>query len=135
MGLAYLFISHDLSVVRHISDHVAVMYLGKIVEIGEREQIFDAPSHPYTQALLSAIPHPDPGGGGGQRIILKGDLPNPLKPPSGCAFRSRCFKAQAICASEEPRLVRPAATDHPTACHFAEIKPIVRGQESDATIR
>jgi peptide/nickel transport system ATP-binding protein/oligopeptide transport system ATP-binding protein len=111
------------------------MYLGKIVEIGEREQIFDAPSHPYTQALLSAIPHPDPGGSGGQRIILKGDLPNPLKPPSGCAFRSRCFKAQAICASEEPRLVRPAATDHPTACHFAEIKPIVRGQESDATIR
>ena len=119
LGLAYLFISHDLSVVRHISDHVAVMYLGKVVEIGERDQIFDAPSHPYTQALLSAIPNPDPAGGVRQRIILKGDLPNPLKPPSGCAFRTRCFKAQDICASEEPALVAHVATGKLTACHFA----------------
>jgi oligopeptide/dipeptide ABC transporter ATP-binding protein len=133
--LAYLFISHDLSVVRHVSDHVAVMYLGKIVEMGGGEQIFGAPSHPYTQALLSAIPHPNPGEGGRRRIILKGDLPNPLKPPSGCAFRTRCLKAQAICAREEPPLAKHAATGHLAACHFADVQPIAHNKEGGATIR
>jgi len=135
LGLAYLFISHDLSVVRHVSDHVAVMYLGKIVEMGGGEQIFGAPSHPYTQALLSAIPHPNPGEGGRRRIILKGDLPNPLKPPSGCAFRTRCLKAQAICAREEPPLAKHAATGHLAACHFADVQPIAHNKEGGATIR
>jgi peptide/nickel transport system ATP-binding protein len=135
LGLAYLFISHDLSVVRHVSDHVAVMYLGKIVEMGEGAQIFDVPLHPYTQALLSAIPHPNPGDGGGRRIILKGDLPNPLKPPSGCAFRTRCFKAQTICAREEPPLAKHAATGHLAACHFADAQPIDQGKEGGGTIR
>jgi peptide/nickel transport system ATP-binding protein len=126
LGLAYLLISHDLSVVRHISNRVAVMYLGKIVEIGERDQIFDAPSHPYTQALLSAIPNPDPAKAVRQRIILKGDLPNPLKPPSGCAFRTRCFKARDICADEEPALIARVATGQLTACHFADIAGAIR---------
>jgi oligopeptide/dipeptide ABC transporter ATP-binding protein len=111
------------------------MYLGKIVEIGEREQIFGAPSHPYTQALLSAIPNPDPAGGARQRIILKGDLPNPLKPPSGCAFRTRCFKAQSICASEEPPPLEHTGTGHLTACHFAEVGPIVRDKAKAVAIR
>jgi len=126
LGLAYLLISHDLSVVRHISNRVAVMYLGKIVEIGARDQIFDAPSHPYTQALLSAIPNPDPAKAVHQRIILKGDLPNPLKPPSGCAFRTRCFKARDICADEEPALIARVATGQLTACHFADIAGAIR---------
>ncbi|MEQ1954655.1 oligopeptide/dipeptide ABC transporter ATP-binding protein [Mesorhizobium sp. CN2-181] len=122
LGLAYLFVAHDLSVVSHTCDRVAVMYLGRIVEIGTRDEIFDHPTHPYTQALLSAIPIHDPDKRGQRRrIVLSGDLPNAANPPSGCRFRTRCWKASEICAATEP-ILEPKASGQQAACHFAPSK-------------
>ncbi|MFF4896929.1 ABC transporter ATP-binding protein [Streptomyces sp. NPDC001068] len=135
--LSYVFIAHDLSIVRHISDRVGVMYLGRIVETGRDEEIYEHPTHPYTQALLSAVPVPDPEAREHrERIILSGDVPSPTNIPSGCRFRTRCWKAEERCAVEVPLLAVPAVflrtrgpAAHDSACHFAEEKQVVPPEE------
>ena len=115
-GISYLFISHDLSVVRYLSDVVGVMYLGNIVEYAEKEELFENPMHPYTQALLSAIPVPDPDVKG-NRMILEGDLPSPANPPVGCKFNTRCPKCMDICKEKEPEF-KTLKNGHQIACHL-----------------
>ncbi|MEV8457007.1 dipeptide ABC transporter ATP-binding protein [Streptomyces sp. NPDC052095] len=121
LGLTYVIIAHDLSVVRHVSDRIAVMYLGKIVELADRESLYKAPMHPYTKALLSAVPIPDPKrrSAKSERILLKGDVPSPISPPSGCRFHTRCWKATEVCKTQEPPLAA-LRTGHQVACHHPE---------------
>jgi peptide/nickel transport system ATP-binding protein len=135
-GLTYLFISHDLSVVAHISDRVAVMYVGKIVEMAPTQELFENPRHPYTEALLSAVLKPDPAArGDNKRIHLEGEVADPANPPTGCAFHPRCRYAQEKCRQEVPTL-RPTQDGHLAACHFAEelqLRGIERGIEHGET--
>ena len=135
-GLSYILISHGLAVVKHVADRVAVMYLGKIVEIGDKRAVFANPRHPYTQALLAAIPIPDPAIRR-QRAILEGDVPSPINPPTGCRFHTRCAYAQARCRSDEP-VLEPTETGHRVACHFwrevPAMAPIAAGIDADPVL-
>jgi oligopeptide transport system ATP-binding protein len=139
LGLAYVFIAHDLSVVEHIAHRVSVMYLGKVVETGTAQQVYDTPAHPYTTALLSAIPDPETGAARRserRRIILEGDVPGPVNPPSGCRFHTRCWMARDLCASQVPRLETHPGSNHPSACHFADEltgSPVKSAPESATT--
>lgn len=120
LGLSYLFVAHDLSVVQHISDRVVVMYLGKVMEMAPTQELFTNPRHPYSKALLSAVPVADPKlGRNRERIILKGDLPSPVNPPSGCVFNTRCWKAKEICRTSIPETIQ-ISSQHTVACHFPE---------------
>ncbi|SES15353.1 peptide/nickel transport system ATP-binding protein [Streptomyces qinglanensis] len=125
LGLTYVIIAHDLSVIRHVSDRIAVMYLGKIVELTDRQSLYNTPMHPYTKALMSAVPVPDPrrkAADSRERILLQGDVPSPMNPPSGCRFHTRCWKATEVCKTKEPPLI-PLATGHNVACHHPENAP------------
>jgi peptide/nickel transport system ATP-binding protein/oligopeptide transport system ATP-binding protein len=136
MGLTYLFIAHNLSVVEHISDRVGVMYLGKMAELAERTALFANPQHPYTHALLSAIPVPDPRIRR-ERIILKGDVPSPLNPPTGCRFHTRCWLAQDICKQQVPEwrnVAPPGQLEHFVACHFAPFTKMPLPGETSSVI-
>ncbi|WP_433545554.1 ABC transporter ATP-binding protein [Streptomyces sp. CA-294286] len=142
LGLTYVIIAHDLSVIRHVSDRIAVMYLGKIVELADRTSLYKAPMHPYTKALMSAVPVPDPKRRGmkSERILLKGDVPSPIAPPSGCRFHTRCWKATDICTTQDPPLLE-LRTGQQVACHHPENAPdqapgetVLAGAEGAATV-
>ncbi|AKJ11020.1 peptide ABC transporter ATPase [Streptomyces incarnatus] len=138
LGIAFVFIAHDLAIVRHFSQRVAVMYLGKIIEVGDRDSIYTRPRHPYTHALLSAVPEvnlSEDDTGARERIRLAGDVPSPISPPSGCRFRTRCWKAQERCATEEPPLIQISGNreGHLTACHFPE-EPTTEARDEDIVL-